>query len=384
MGVIFAIGAVQALFFSILLISKKNKRSSDKYLIGIFLIMMLFLWFAFSNTFKFYLIYPQILILIVLVPLLYGPMLYFYVNELIAKNKNNINNFLPHILPIIVYYILMLPMIFDGKDGMLLFFTERFIDLPIHVNLGVSIQYLSAPTYFILILFNLRKHQGRLKDWFSNLDNVDLHWLRYFVIGAMLFWTLEIIMIVLTNYTSYPTPLTFSYIIKSLYVVFIFFLGFYGLKQGIIITNINIDNKEENTFFEQKELRKEISNSKRKTYFPDYDTDKLKDDLIQHLENEKPYLNCDLKQIDLALQVKIPSHILSFIINEKLKKNYFDFINEYRVNESKKKLIDPKNSQFTILSIAYDCGFNSKSSFNRIFKNHTGITPSEYQREKLQ
>ena len=71
----------------------------------------------------------------------------------------------------------------------------------------------------------------------------------------------------------------------------------------------------------------------------------------------------------------------SQIINENLNKNFFDFVNDYRINEVKKCLSDSKFSHYTLLAIAYECGFNSKSSFNSLFKIKTGLTPSEYQKK---
>ena len=75
-------------------------------------------------------------------------------------------------------------------------------------------------------------------------------------------------------------------------------------------------------------------------------------------------------------------HLLSQVINEQLGVNFFNFVNQYRVEEFKERLADPSNRNFSLLGIAFDSGFNSKSTFNRIFRNTTGLTPSRY-RESL-
>jgi AraC-like DNA-binding protein len=69
---------------------------------------------------------------------------------------------------------------------------------------------------------------------------------------------------------------------------------------------------------------------------------------------------------------------LSQLINKKSEKNFRDFINQFRIEEFKKRARDPDSKNYTLLSIAYECGFNSKATFNRVFKNHTGITPSTF------
>jgi len=98
------------------------------------------------------------------------------------------------------------------------------------------------------------------------------------------------------------------------------------------------------------------------------------------MEDEKPYLDNRLSLKQLAELIDLTTNHLSQIINEKLNKNFFDFINEYRIKEVKQNLSNPKLQHYTLLAIAFQSGFNSKSSFNDIFKKNTGLTPSEYQK----
>ena len=90
------------------------------------------------------------------------------------------------------------------------------------------------------------------------------------------------------------------------------------------------------------------------------------------------YEDADLTLTTLALKLKIHPHDLSRIINIGLEKNFSDFINEFRVREIARKIADPANDQLTLLGIAYESGFNSKTTFNRVFKEMTGKTPVEY------
>ena len=97
----------------------------------------------------------------------------------------------------------------------------------------------------------------------------------------------------------------------------------------------------------------------------------------KNLENEKPYLNADLTINELSETLGVSSNQLSQVINEMSGKNFQQFINEYRVAEVKRNISD---STKTLLGIALDSGFNSKSAFNRIFKEITGMTPSAYKK----
>ena len=102
------------------------------------------------------------------------------------------------------------------------------------------------------------------------------------------------------------------------------------------------------------------------------------DKITQYMNTAKPYLDADLTLPGLAIMLQIPPHHLSRVINEKFGINFFDFINQYRIEEVKSKIVNPEFDNLTLLGIAFDCGFNTKSAFNRVFKKMTGLTPSEY------
>ncbi len=105
--------------------------------------------------------------------------------------------------------------------------------------------------------------------------------------------------------------------------------------------------------------------------------------LENFIRKSRIYLNAELSLEELAAQVKIPKHHLTQLLNDRFKKNFYSFVNAYRIDEAVKKLKDP-NTELSILSLAYDCGFNSKSSFNNYFKKITTHTPSEYRKIMLE
>lgn len=103
--------------------------------------------------------------------------------------------------------------------------------------------------------------------------------------------------------------------------------------------------------------------------------------LLTHMRQEKPYTDPELTLAKLANQLSMPPKQLSQIINEELDQNFKNFLNQYRVEEAQKKLLDPKEKDFVVLKIAYEVGFNSKSVFNAAFKSFTGMSPSEYRKK---
>jgi len=104
--------------------------------------------------------------------------------------------------------------------------------------------------------------------------------------------------------------------------------------------------------------------------------------LNKHMEEEKPYLNAELTLYDLALQINLSKNELTDLLNIHIGKNFFSYVNDFRLKAVIKRLENPDYDHYTIIAIAYDCGFNSKSTFNNLFKQFSGLTPSEYKKSK--
>ncbi len=152
-------------------------------------------------------------------------------------------------------------------------------------------------------------------------------------------------------------------------------IGFFGIQQRVIFgpkvlilnnashTDVKKDEKKEK--YATSGLSNEVGNEKYKY-------------LISKMSEDCYYKENNLSLNGLAKKLDMSPNYLSQIINEKEGKNFYDFINSFRVEEFKRLIANPKNKHYTLLALAYDCGFNSKSSFNRSFKKHSGITPSQY------
>ena len=149
--------------------------------------------------------------------------------------------------------------------------------------------------------------------------------------------------------------------------------SFFSLKQQLIYIDkessdpSNISDTKTEKRYEKSGLKEEAAEN----YFRQ---------IIEFMAVEKPYTDPDLTINSLSEKTGIPRHYLTQIINEMLNKNFFTFVNEYRIIEVKEKLLQEKYSEYSILRIAYESGFNSKSTFNCIFKKLTGITPTQYRK----
>jgi AraC-like DNA-binding protein len=171
---------------------------------------------------------------------------------------------------------------------------------------------------------------------------------------------------------------TMDYSIIVANMVLFFYMAYSGYSQQTIY------KKDVSEISEHGELKAKIHSNKEpkssNAVKPDADSDqdpKIRE-LLGLMKQEKPYLNQELTIAELAIQLNLPSHQLSRIIKENTGKNFFVFINDYRLEEFKKLAVNPKNKHISILGLAMEAGFNSKATFNRFFKNATGLTPSEF------
>jgi ligand-binding sensor domain-containing protein/AraC-like DNA-binding protein len=132
-------------------------------------------------------------------------------------------------------------------------------------------------------------------------------------------------------------------------------------------------------------LRKRVFHAKKKKYKsssldPERAEEYLKK-LIYLMEYEKAYRDEKVSLMSLSKKLSISYHLLSQIINERMNRSFYDLINSYRIEEAKKRIVDPKEEKQSILTIAYDVGFNTKAAFNRVFKKYTKMTPTEYKKK---
>ncbi len=151
----------------------------------------------------------------------------------------------------------------------------------------------------------------------------------------------------------------------------------YKLKSGSQETTfINVASHEQN---ELQTGIVEVVKKYQKSGIEEADLIKYEDKIVKYMKKSKPYLNAELSLEDLAKQTGIPKHHLTQTLNNKIEKSFYQFINEYRIEEAKQKLKNEKE-EVSMLSLAFDVGFNSKSSFNNNFKKLTGHTPSSYKK----
>lgn len=370
MDVIFTIGIFLAFFLSLLLFTKKYKTLPDK-LLAIWLIVIgshLLGFFLYSKAY--WDIYPHLIGLTVPLPFLYGPLLFLYVKcSLRSDPKLPAQDFL-HFLPVVFTFLYLSPFYFlYPPEEKIMVFKEQVDDFSVFSTLVLFGYILSGLFYTFYSYRKLNQHQKLVDSNFSFDERISLEWLKYFIWGiGLLFLTVALVQF-LREVPDVKFPFDPDFVFYSVIIALVFYIGFFGIRQQNIFSNQWLKD-------ERNCVRVKAPGEYRKSGLKEDTAREKHEELLRVMEEKKPFLNPGLTLGELSEIIDISPNYLSQIINQSEKVNFHDFINKYRVEEF---ISRAKNNQnFSILALAFDAGFNSKSSFNTVFKKHMEMTPSRF------
>ena len=221
------------------------------------------------------------------------------------------------------------------------------------------------------------QHQHNIEKEFSYHAKINLSWLK-----LLTYLYIIILISSLAGYSLASSKILNIKVMDDLLMVvrmiLFFYMVYHGFKQRLIYNPVMEINQ--NTKKKPKPIKLEPADIglTQAQESENSGENPIKKELLVFIGQEKPYLEQELTLGDLANQLNMHAHHLSKMINKEMGKNFFDFINDYRVEEFKKLAVNPKNKHISILGLAMEAGFNSKATFNRFFKNSTGLTPSEF------
>jgi len=401
---------VESLLFSAQLLGYKNHYYPHKRVLGVFMLVMgVFLTSSIlkSNGSDDFAIFSNYIILPLF--LCINPFYYVYTKSLTTSNYkfglSTAVKFFPAILVLIlnIFCYSLISREFElaiihksveslSKEPSIVIKLILLIDA-----VSVYIYYIQLVVYVVLMMILLRKHEKNIKYIFSYDQNISLKWVKAFVVIIIINSLLEIFIVFIS--IKFPQlPANIIYLYYFFLFLLITILGYFGLKQNeiyqqkknvpIILENngvdaeINKNNLIDDIAFE--ELSDEDLDVLPVTYMiSTEEQQRITQNIIELVEKEKIFHNSKLSVYDLAEILKTNKTYISVSINNVLKKNFRQFINEYRIDEAKKLLVDPKFDHISIEGIAQTVGFISKSTFNVTFKKQAGVIPSDYRKAKL-
>jgi len=381
MTIIIAIGFIQAFFFTILALTKKKKEIADYILVALFLILCVHLGVNYIMLSDYIEEYPHFIGTSGPLSFLYGPLLFFFIRNYISDKHSFKPKYLLHFVPFIADYIYnSLHFYFQSGDQKIIAFHEILSGKPdFEIAISLVLRSLSPLVYCLWSVKVLSVHRKNLKNLYSFTSNkLTLEWLWNLTWSMLIVGASAMIMNLIIVFFDMADWIQLRMIVMVIASFWVFFLGFYSVRKTPFYKSYHIDGL--NTL----ELD-EVTNQPEKyekTRLREEEIPDLKKKLLDYLEESKPYLNKNLTIGELADSIEIPAYQLSQLINDQLRKSFFELINSYRVNEVKLRFFEPQYKNLTLLGIAMDCGFNSKASFNRIFKQLAGQTPTEYIKTK--
>lgn len=365
-------GGLQGLLLSLFLIRKKWYRGGYIFLLLYFSVMLLQI--AMKVISKIWLMQNWSILYEVshYLPLLYGPLIFLFARQSLLNKKFRPADFL-HFLPFILLVAgLVMVVVFSAYNPYSGFFYRR--------DTGMALQLISLIAYHGLAIQCWNDYRKSLKAYFSDTQRLQMSWIRQFIFASFIVCSVIAIAVYLI-YIHHPQSLPYRQLFAVL-AVFIYWISYTALTKPSVFSVIRgFGNEQAELLFLPKMTvhrpEKKYSNSG----LSEEDKANILSALQKTMTEQKPYLNPDLTINDLAAMIKCNRHHLSQVMNESLQQSFYDYINQYRVDEARQMLADPLKEEFKIASIAYDAGFNSLSTFNDVFKKITGTTPSAYKKQ---
>lgn len=378
--VILLMTAMLCVFFAILLIATNPPKNISNYFLAAFLlahalipIHELMLWGAqFKYSVRESL--PQIIFVPGFAYYLDAALLYFYIKSLVFRDFHLRRKDALHLIPLGFFIIFMLAVYyrFPASDRLTMITSELFVYSAQYISADFLCKILRA-VYSVACFLLILKYKDLLKATHSNIEKVNVFWLKLLVIGFLTITIMEATLS-LSKLIGVVSHYDFQHYDLRIFE-FIGLSGYYALF--VLVCTLVFTSMRYFVNFEAVKQKKEPEQVKKpvheKLLNPEF-AEKI-DSLMR---TQKPYLMPDITLDILAEKLSIPAKDLSMIINRHFDNNFYEFTNNYRIEEAKKLLADPKQKSKTITDVYLEVGFNSKSVFNTFFKKIVGTTPTEY------
>lgn len=358
--ILLLVGVIQGCITVGVLYRLQVNRHANRLLAWIILLISLacfnlYILEAVPNNSLFWDVVQAIVPLVIIMPL--GPLVYFYIralvistNHLTSSDKKHFYTVIFDFLPHIVMIVLMIVAFFGLFDTTGLSNVGDWIDA---YNTYIdSLRWISLVVY---LWFSYRLLQQQSK---TQKETAFAKWAKRFILGFALFsviWLLHLIPYSIPSVSRYLLSSVGWYPVYIPLVILVYWLGVNGYMIGY----------------------KTRSKSSVSTVSPT-DIDHTVVSLKTLMEEEQWFLNPTLKLQDVVKHTGIPQKTISAVLNQHLGKSFNEYVNTYRIAAFKKRLLDPTQSHLTITGIAFECGFNSQATFQRVFKNLTQQTPKAF------
>lgn len=363
LSVLILLGAAQGFFLAVLLLRRQHGHSAEGWLVALMIAYGLGVSGIALGLSNAYTVWPHLVGTTTALPLLYGPLHYLYVRDLLADRAAPRLRDGWHILPFIGYTLYLVPFYLESAAYKRAFFEAMLVgEGPAVLDIMAVIKGLHGLLYLGAALYLLRR-----QDRAGRLRTLHRTWLWRLTLLTTGLWLLNAALLSLDGLGV--TSLNGVDVVMGLAMAgAIYAIGYLGLRQPNVFADVP--------------ARKTTTKYAHSGLDPDEAEDHAQR-LRQALAERQLYRQSGLALPELARAVDVSPHHLSQVINDHLGQNFFDLVNAYRVEAAQRVLGDPDRAHWTMLAVADEVGFGSRSAFNTAFKKHTGMTPSQYKKRAL-
>ncbi len=362
----FSFFAVQGFFLSgVFFFRKKGWPTANRFLAALAFVIAIIASGYVVDTSSLSRVVPSFSYLVGPLWLLLGPTLFAYMWLLTGHKVRLTWATLLQLLPFLIYLIptlhrtLFLDHFREAGYAHLLYLPGdgSFALVPLLYTYLFTIQMFA---YAIISVRLLLRYERAYRDNAADGRAAHLLWLRRLVLAFIGYLVYETVfsVILLVNRS---VEIHYYYVSALLISSFLLLIVYTAIRHPEVLPSLPESNGKYN-----------------RSSLPEPYVDEQLASLMSLMEQQKPYLRSDLKLQDLADLLGIGRHHVTQLLNQHVGKSFHAFVNGYRIEDACRRLTDPTYRGYTVLAIAHDVGFNSKTTFNRIFKQHTQMTPSQY------
>ncbi len=382
--VLLFVGAAQGFLLAFGLLTISTNRLSNRILSFLALIWAVVLLIYALQENNFYTQYPHFLLVFDQLILLIFPLFFLYAKYLLGESKSYDSRDLWHFLPVLASVLAHSGFFLNSateKVNLMMNPTPYMDWVEVISNEVVSLQSI---IYCVSILVLVHRYKKAHKDQSSILIKRRINLLQIGAIIVLVFWTISVVGLQLTL-LGFAVEFDF-YLVSYLSLVILIYLISYISFKNTEVFKVEFNPKVNDPLSHSIQslndvdvVESEIAD--RHSMVTNDRFQKFNELLTESMLTEKHYLNPELSLNDLAGHLNVSRNELSGVINSFQEKNFYEFVNQYRVEEAKRLLIQPDAQKYTMEGIGYAAGFNSKASFYRVFRQFTKKSPSQFLKE---
>jgi len=398
------LGAIQGVFLAGALAAKRSNRTANRLLAATMVAFSISLASVVYYAAGLEQVFPHFFGASHPMPFLYGPLIYLYAVTAADRSRRLTRRDALHLVPFLATVITGLPIyLMSGADKLALYQQLQRGEVPPLIAIATPLKFVSGVIYAPLTLIFLRRHRERVKDSYSSVERVNLRWLLWLGAAAAAIWALAVGFELVETAGIVRVGRGDDFIALGM-AVLVYGIGYMGLRQPEVFRYETAEHRvpaelvvversasqsdgvdvapepaepQSPTRLQMEESEPAAARYER-SGLTDRDAARLGEALLTVMDRDCPWRDSDLTLADLADLLSTTPHKLSEVLNAQIGQTFYDFVNGYRVKEVQRRIAAGDAQRVTMLALALDAGFASKSTFNVVFKKHTSRTPSDY------